>query len=234
MNLDDLRSGEECLGDLGVCLALGRHQGDAPLARSQRVDAGVLNLSAIQHTPAVSGRLHPAAVAKTSEQARTARNLVDRTAALFPWIQRVGITVTVRLPTRIRTLLYRDAHRRVFAWFNRRDWELNTLAMDPDRFTITSGDPQRWQLPGPGDTYRGVDGFLELQDAWMEVWGDLRLALDDVVDAGHGRVVVLLRQSGSAAASGVALEEPLAMINEFAGGRCVVGGPSATRSCRVV
>ena len=167
------------------------------------------------------GRLHPAAVAKTSEHARTARNLVDRTAALFPWIQRVGIAVTVRLPTRIRTLLYRDAHRRVFAWFNRRDWELNALAMDPDRFTITSGDPQRWLLPGPRDTYRGVDGFLELQDAWMEVWGDLRLALDGVVDAGHGRVVVLFRQSGSAAASGVALEEPMAMINEFARGRLV-------------
>lgn len=132
----------------------------------------------------------------------------------------MGITITVRLPTRIRTFLYRDAHRRVFTWFNRGDWELNTLAMDPDRFTVTSGDPLRWQLPGR-DTYRGVDGFLELQDAWMEVWGNLRLALDDVVDAGHSRVVVLFRQSGTAAASGVALEEPIAMINEFAGGRLV-------------
>ena len=45
----------------------------------------------------------------------------------------------------------------------------------------------------------GLRGFLELQDAWMEVWGDLRLSLDDVVDAGHSRVVVLLRQSGTAA-----------------------------------
>ena len=162
--------------------------------------------------------MHPAAVARTSEQARTARNLVDRAAALFPWIQRVGITGTVRLPTRIRMFMYRDAHRRVLTWFNRRDWELTTLAMDPDRFTVTSGDPQRWPLPGPRDTYRGVDGFIELQDAWMEVWGDLRLALDDVVDAGHGRVVVLFRQWGTAAASGVALEEPLAMINEFEGG----------------
>jgi ketosteroid isomerase-like protein len=127
----------------------------------------------------------------------------------------------VRLPTRIRTFMYRDAHRRVFTWFNRRDWELNTLAMDPDRFTVTSGDPHRWQLPGPRDTYRGVGGFLELQGAWMEVWGDLQLALDDVVDAGHSRVVVLFRQSGTAAASGVALEEPIAMINEFAAGRLV-------------
>lgn len=167
------------------------------------------------------GGLHPAAVARTSQQARATRNLVDRAAALVPWIQRVGITVTVRLPTRIRTLLYRDAHRRVLAWFNRRDWELGTLAMDSQRFTVTSGDPQRWQLPGPRHIYRGVEEFLELQDAWMEVWGDLRLALDDVVDAGHGRVVVLFRQSGTAAASGVALEEPMAMINEFAGGRLV-------------
>ena len=165
--------------------------------------------------------MHPAAVTRTSEQARRARNLVDRAAALFPWILRVGITVTVQLPTRIRTFMYRDAHRRVLTWFNRRDWELNTLAMDPDRFTVTSGDPQRWPLPGPRDTYRGVDEFLELQDAWMEVWGDLRLALDDVVDAGDSRVVVLFRQSGTAAASGVALEEPMAMINEFAGGRLV-------------
>jgi ketosteroid isomerase-like protein len=165
--------------------------------------------------------MHLAAVARTSEQARAARNLVDRTAALFPWILQVGITVTVRLPTRIRTFMYRDAHRRVFAWFNRRDWELNTLAMDPDRFTATSGDPQRWPLPGPRDTYHGVDEFLELQDAWMEVWGDLRVALDDVVDAGHGRVLVLFRQSGTAAASGVTLEEPMAMIDEFAGGRLV-------------
>jgi ketosteroid isomerase-like protein len=169
----------------------------------------------------VRGGLHPAAVARTRDQARAARNLVDRAAALFPWIQRVGITVTVRLPARIRTFLYRDAHRRVLTWFNRRDWELNTLAMDPDHFTVTSGDPQRWQLPGPRDEYRGVEGFLELQDAWMEVWGDLRLTLDDVVDAGHGRVVVLFRESGTAAASGVALEEPMAMINEFARGRLV-------------
>ena len=165
--------------------------------------------------------MHPAAVARTSERARAARNVVDRAAALFPWIQRVGIFATVRLPARIRAFLYRDAHRRVLVWFNRRDWELGTLAMDPDRFTVTSGDPQRWQLPGPHDTYRGVEGFLELQDAWMEVWGDLRLALDEVVDAGNGRVVVLFRQSGTAAASGVALEERMAMINEFAGGRLV-------------
>jgi len=109
----------------------------------------------------------------------------------------------------------------VFAWFNRRDWELNTMAMHPERFTVTSGDPGRWPLPGPHDTYRGVDGFLELQEAWMEVWGDLRLSLDEVVDAGNGRVVVLFRQSATAAASGVELEEPLAMINEFAGGRLV-------------
>lgn len=177
--------------------------------------------TAIEDTFAVRGGLHPTAVARTSEQARTARNLVDRAAAVFPWIQRVGITVTVRLPSRIRTFLYRDAHRRVLTWFNRRDWELNTLAMDPDRLTVMSGDPQRWPLPGPRDVYRGVEEFLELQDAWMEVWGDLRLALDDVVDAGHGRVVVLFRQSGTAAASGVALEEAMAMINEFAGGRLV-------------
>ena len=142
-------------------------------------------------------------------------------AVVFPWILRVGISVTVRLPTGMRTFLYRDAHRRVFRWFNRRDWELNTLAMDADRFTVTSGDPQRWPLPGPRDTYRGVGGFLELQEAWMEVWGDLRLALDEVVDAGHSRVVVLFRQSGTAAASRVELEEPLAMINEFASGRLV-------------
>ena len=191
------------------------------IVRAESLSAQQPNLSAIEDTSAVRGGLHPAAVARTTEQARTARNLVDRAAALFPWIQRAGITVTVRLPTRIRTFLYRDAHRRVLTWFNRRDWELNTLAMDPDRFTVTSGDPQRWQLPGPRDMYRGVDEFLELQDAWMEVWGDLRLALDDVVDAGHGRVVVLFRQSGTAAASGVALEEPMAMINDFAGGRLV-------------
>jgi ketosteroid isomerase-like protein len=187
----------------------------------QRAPVQQRNPSAIEDTFAVTGGLHPAAVARTSAQARTARNLVDRAAASFPWIQRVGIAVTVRLPTRIRTFLYRDAHRRVLMWFNRRDWELNTLAMDPDRFTVTSGDPQRWPLPGPRHTYHGIDGFLELQEAWMEVWGDLRLALDDVVDAGHGRLVVLFRQSGTAAASGVPLEEPLAMINEFAGGRLV-------------
>ena len=169
----------------------------------------------------MTGEPHPAAVAGTTEEARSARNLVDRAAVLFPWILRVGITVTVRLPTRIRTFLYRDAHRRVFRWFNRRDWELNTLAMDRDRFTVASGDTQRWPLPGPHETYHGVEGFLELQDAWMEVWGDLRLTLDDVVDAGHSRVVVLFRQSGTAAVSGVALEEPMAMIDEFAGGRLV-------------
>ena len=68
------------------------------IVRAESLSAQQPNLSAIEDTSAVRGGLHPAAVARTTEQARTARNLVDRAAALFPWIQRAGITVTVRLP----------------------------------------------------------------------------------------------------------------------------------------
>jgi ketosteroid isomerase-like protein len=44
--------------------------------------------------------------------------------------------------------------------------------------------------------YRGLDGFMEFFTKWIEPYDEWDMDVEDLVDAGHDRVVAVVRQRG--------------------------------------
>lgn len=56
-------------------------------------------------------------------------------------------------------------------------------------------------------TYRGHEGVRELYGRFMEVMDDMWFSPEEIIDAGEGQVVVLLRWGGRGKGSGAEFEE---------------------------
>jgi ketosteroid isomerase-like protein len=69
-----------------------------------------------------------------------------------------------------------------------------------------------------GTVYRGADGLIKLLASLDATWNDFGMHLDDVVDSGD-KSVVLYNVKGSARASGIPLDEEVAMIWTWRGDR---------------
>ncbi len=104
--------------------------------------------------------------------------------------------------------------RLTFDAYTRRDWEMNTLALDPSDYELTVGDPGLL-LPGMRERYAGVDGYIEAQEAIMEVFPDLVVKTDSVGMAGPTRLVAMLRWQGTADASGISIDQPMMTVADF-------------------
>ena len=73
----------------------------------------------------------------------------------------------------------------------------------------TAAPDAEWVLPvdAPGmrPVYRGREGFMEFMRTWTEDF-DWTIALEQVIDAGDGRVVVQTHQRATGKGSGVPVE----------------------------
>lgn len=76
------------------------------------------------------------------------------------------------------------------------------------------------EVPGPA-SYRGVDGFLEFLRTWTDAFEGWSFELEQTIDAGDDRVVVLMHQSGSGKGSGVPVDLRYGALHRFEGGRMV-------------
>jgi hypothetical protein len=168
-------------------------------------------------TPAV---LHPAAVARTSPEARRGRSLLERIVLRFPPLVHLFIRLGLGLPdSRLRRALLRYAYRRAYAAWNRRDWELNTLAHDDSPYEMTWAEGVL--VPGANASYRGVAGYLEFADLWLDSFGEYRFELRDVHQPDRDAVLVLIRQHGVGAGSGAPFVQEMVSADEFDRGRLV-------------
>jgi ketosteroid isomerase-like protein len=157
----------------------------------------------------------------TSAEARRARSFLDRFVAAFPGVYRRVTGKLVSLPpSRIRNGIIAWGHRRVFAAWNRRDWELNTLALDPAEYVLSFGDPNP-QATGLREAYEGIDGYLEAQRDMLEAFPDVEVEPEHVGQAGPARFVSMLRFRGRGAASGVPVDQRALGLIEFENGRVV-------------
>ena len=151
----------------------------------------------------------------TSDEARSGRPPYARLIAAFPGpALRVASAVAASRPSPLRTALVRWAARQAFAAYCRRDWELNTLGLDPEDYELRVGDPGLL-LPGMRERYVGIEGYIEAQEAIIEVFPDLVVRTDSVGLAGPTRIVAMLRWQGTAAGSGIAIDQPMMTVADF-------------------
>jgi ketosteroid isomerase-like protein len=165
---------------------------------------------------------HPAAVARTTPEARRGRSLAERLAMLAPGLtRRIAARVVRMRPSRGRRALIAWAYRRTYAAYNRRDWEFNTLLIDPDSYELHPGDMARI-TPDAEPVYRGVEGYLEATALWMTGWGMAAVRYEDFVEVEPGRTLVaLIRFVGEGAGSGMRLDQPVADIHALRDGMLV-------------
>ena len=77
-------------------------------------------------------------------------------------------------------------------------------------------------VPFEGRTvWRGREGWVEFIRAWTEEFDDWSLQIERLIDAGDGRVVSLMHQSGTGKRSGVPVVVHFGQIHELKDGRVV-------------
>jgi hypothetical protein len=105
--------------------------------------------------------------------------------------------------------------------FSRRDWELNTLLLDPDDLVFLAAD-FREALPDARERYLGIAGYLEAMLLFLESWSKLEVKLEDLLELGPDRAVSLMRFKGRGRRSGLAFEQLAVGDHAFREGLCVI------------
>ena len=162
-------------------------------------------------------RPHPEAVAKTSDAARRGRSATESLALRLPGAYRKALRATFALPvgSRARRAALRSTLKGSLAAFNRRDYELNTLAHHPD-FRLGFG--RAIDRPaGAREEYVGIAGLLEFLDLWLEALGEYRFEFVDVRDVTRERIAMQVRQT-SGGPSAPTVDELVAVVMDFSDG----------------
>jgi ketosteroid isomerase-like protein len=108
-----------------------------------------------------------------------------------------------------------EAVRRLFAYWERGEWQASAELFDPDFEAVFSATA----FPDPG-SYRGARRTLDAWRRWLEAWEEFSLELEETIGAG-GRVVALNRLRGRGKASGVAVDSEVGCIFDFRQGKIV-------------
>jgi ketosteroid isomerase-like protein len=69
--------------------------------------------------------------------------------------------------------------------------------------------------------YRGYDGWERFMQTWTESFEQWSFELEQLVDAGHDRVVAIARQRGIGKESGVPVDLEFGMLYELNAGRVI-------------
>jgi len=162
---------------------------------------------------------HPAATAATTQQAREGRSPLDRFAIENPGEahRRMDELLRERGPGRDRRL--REGYERAYAAFNRGDWEATTAIMDSERFLLRTAEPEK--IVDLREVYEGVEGFIEYQLFVRDALSNLEMSLEELIDAGPNRLLVLQRHSAEGRGSGVPVDWQLAVLYEYREGMLV-------------
>lgn len=76
------------------------------------------------------------------------------------------------------------------------------------------------EFPGPS-SYRGREGFADFMAYWTEGFEDWALEVEKLSEADSGRVIALLRQTGTGKESGVPVEMEFTMVFDLIDGKVV-------------
>jgi ketosteroid isomerase-like protein len=79
-----------------------------------------------------------------------------------------------------------------------------------------------------GQVYRGLAGLRKMWADIFETWEDYRLDLEEIVDLGE-HLLIVGRVVGRGAGSGVPIDQPIAILGTFKGGKLVRGESFTSR-----
>ena len=92
-----------------------------------------------------------------------------------------------------------------FGAWNRGDFALVPNIDDPEVETrITEGSGA---VVGMDAVYYGPEGHCRAMETWNEAWGKWDAEIDEIIEVGHDRVLVIGRVHAEGAASGIGLAE---------------------------
>ena len=115
--------------------------------------------------------------------------------------------------------MLRQAAQAAFEAWNRGDFGLVPHIDDPQvetRITQGSGPPI-----GLDAVYYGPEGHCRSMEIWNEAWGQWDVEIDEIIEEGRDRIVVVGRIEAIGSASGVELDEWGAIRYTFREGRIV-------------
>jgi ketosteroid isomerase-like protein len=144
-------------------------------------------------------------VAVSSETRR--RTLDERIFILFPALARALGSAWSRLPprSRLRRVIASRFARQGFEAWNRRDWDLLLLSLDPG---IEYRPAPNLINPDQDKVTYGHDGYLRPIQTWLDAFDDLRFDPEEVIDFGD-KLLVMVRWSGHGSGSGVPMSGQL-------------------------
>src|SRR2546423_242845 len=69
------------------------------------------------------------------------------------------------------------------------------------------------------DTFAGPQGLAEGWRIWMEPWDSFRIAYEDLIDAGEGMILLLVRATARMRDSGIEIPQEGAALHRVEGGK---------------
>ena len=151
---------------------------------------------------------------------RQHRTILEQIAVRFPVLVRGLSLIRLRLPMRSRlrrALLLRSAEIGVAA-ANRLDWDLFLTGFDPEFDLKTNTGVYPKELSGH---YYGHSGHRDLWGKLLEVWEDVRIEPEEVIDTGDC-IINVTRVHAHGRGSGVPVTLDMVQVFAFGAGGLVV------------
>jgi hypothetical protein len=157
----------------------------------------------------------------SKEKRSAGRRLIMRAEYRWPSVSPRAVQSAFSLPkgSRVRKAMLREVARAAFAVWNSGDFKLVPYIDDPGvetHFMLGSGPPI-----GFDPVYYGPKGHCRSMEIWNEAWGKWNADIEDVIDEGRDRILVIAYFRAEGSASGVKLEEWGAVRYTFRKGRIV-------------
>lgn len=163
------------------------------------------------------------------------RTLEERVLLRFPMLVRAVGSAYLRLPpsSRLRRALTVRNARRTAAAFNRRDLDVVLQLLDPEvEFEAPESLVGGYLPPDMPRIHYGHEGYKRMFEGLLEVWADLELRPEEVIDFGD-RVLIAVRMTGHGRQSGVALDTALFQVVTLRDGLIVQQKDFADRDAAV-
>lgn len=153
-------------------------------------------------------------------RSHTHRRLEERLALRFPGGAALLVRSALRLPprSRLRQAFVRRAVQQGFEALNRDDIEPAFALYHPD---VELDLPQEFVGLGIDPPDRGREERVSFERRWNAEWGTLGYALEEVIDLGDDRVLLVGRFEGSGPSSGAGFANEFAEIFTFSAGRVI-------------